>query len=52
MDRQTGSRWNILGQAVEGPMAGERLSPMVHGDHFWFAWIAFNPGTEVYIGAR
>ena len=52
VDRQTGSRWNILGQAVEGPMAGERLSPVVHGDHFWFAWMAFNPGTEVYTGAR
>ena len=52
VDRQTGSRWNILGQAVEGPMAGERLSPILHGDHFWFAWMAFNPGTEVYTGAR
>ena len=47
VDRQTRSRWNILGQAVEGPMAGERLSPILHGDHFWFAWIAFNPSTKV-----
>ena len=52
VDRQTGSRWNILGQAVGGPMVGERLSPILHGDHFWFAWIAFNPSTKVYTGAR
>ena len=48
IDNETGSRWNVLGKAVEGPLAGEALAPVVHGDHFWFAWAAFNPETRVY----
>lgn len=27
-DRETGSRWNPLGEAVEGPLAGRRLEPL------------------------
>ena len=48
MDEQTGSSWNILGQAIEGPLAGESLAPLVHGDHFWFAWAAFQPDTIIF----
>jgi len=48
VDRDTGSAWNVLGQAVDGPLAGKRLTPIVHGDHFWFAWAAFKPDTIVY----
>ena len=48
VDDQTGSVWNLLGQAVEGPLAGSRLTPIVHGTHFWFAWVAFKPDTLVY----
>ena len=47
VDRQTGSKWTVLGDAVEGPLEGSRLTPVVHGNHFWFAWSAFNPETEV-----
>lgn len=47
-DRETGSTWNILGQAIAGPLAGSQLAPIVHGNHFWFAWAAFNPDTAVY----
>ncbi len=50
VDEQTSSTWNILGQAVDGPLAGERLTPIVHGNHFWFAWAAFKPETIVYQG--
>lgn len=49
-DNETNSRWNVLGKAVEGPLAGEELAPVVHGDHFWFAWSAFNPDTRVFEG--
>ena len=49
-DQQTGSVWNILGRAVEGPLAGERLTPVLHGNHFWFAWAVFKPDTIVYQG--
>jgi hypothetical protein len=48
VDEETGSSWNILGQAVEGPLTGEQLQPIIHGDHFWFAWAAFKPDTLVY----
>ena len=47
-DLETGSRWDILGRAVSGPLAGEALTPIVHGDHFWFAWAAFKPETLIY----
>ena len=51
VDEETGSKWNILGRAVEGPLEGSRLAPVVHANHFWFAWAAFNPETEVRTGA-
>ena len=40
----------MLGKAVDGPLAGEELSPIVHGAHFWFAWAAFQPDTRIYQG--
>ncbi len=46
-DRQTGSTWNILGSAIAGPLAGSALKPIPHGNHFWFAWAAFRPGTRI-----
>ncbi len=46
-DRETGSVWNLLGQAVKGPFVGQRLRPVPHVDAFWFAWAAFNPDTSV-----
>lgn len=48
VDEETGSRWNILGQAIDGPLSGEHLTPVVHGDHFWFSWAAFKPDTIIY----
>ena len=48
VDDQTGTRWNLLGHAVDGPLAGARLEPVVHGTHFWFAWAVFKPHTTVY----
>jgi hypothetical protein len=50
VDNETGSVWSILGRAVEGPLAGERLTPIIHGDHLWFAWGAFKPDTLIYSG--
>ncbi len=49
-DEQTGSEWNILGQAIEGPLAGKSLDPIIHADHFWFSWAAFRPDTIIYAG--
>ena len=48
VDEQTGSAWSILGEALTGPLAGTKLEPIVHGNHFWFAWAAFRPNTAVW----
>jgi hypothetical protein len=47
-DEETGSVWNVFGRAVEGELAGAQLSREIAGPHFWFAWAAFRPETEVY----
>ncbi len=47
-DAETGSTWTILGEAVAGPLQGEHLRRVLAFDHFWFAWAAFHPETEVY----
>jgi hypothetical protein len=47
-DLKTGSKWNIHGESVKGSLAGAHLAPVVSGEHFWFAWVAFKPETEVW----
>jgi hypothetical protein len=48
LDEETGSEWNVLGEAVAGELEGQRLEPVVSIDHFWFSWAAFRPETRVY----
>jgi hypothetical protein len=48
VDNETGSEWDVLGQAVSGPLAGKRLTPVVAVNHFWFSWAAFKPETRIY----
>jgi hypothetical protein len=50
-DAETGSTWNTFGRAVDGPLEGTELTPVVSGNHFWFAWAAFKPETRVWDGA-
>ncbi len=47
-DAETGSTWDITGHAIDGPLAGTSLEPLNHGDHFWFAWAAFVPHTDIW----
>ncbi len=47
VDAETSTRWNILGEGVEGPLAGSELPKVEHLDTFWFAIAAFNPETVV-----
>lgn len=47
-DNETGSAWNIFGQATQGELAGKQLEQLLGRVDFWFAWAAFNPETEVY----
>ena len=50
IDNETGSTWNIFGEAVQGPSTGKRLTPVVHTNSFWFAVAAFKPDTMIYQG--
>lgn len=45
IDKGTGSRWNALGEAVEGPLAGERLTLLPHLNAPWAFWWAINPAV-------
>lgn len=45
VDTETRSTWNAAGTAVDGPLAGSSLEPVVTVQHFWFSWTAFAPGS-------
>lgn len=47
-DKETNSVWNIFGEAIKGELEGERLTPIVAVNHFWFSWAAFKPETRIY----
>jgi hypothetical protein len=46
-DDQTGTRWDILGRATDGPLAGHQLAAVEHVDTFWFAWAAYLPHARI-----
>ncbi len=48
IDAQTQSTWNAFGEAIDGELAGSQLNWVHAFPHFWFAWAAFHPETEVY----
>jgi hypothetical protein len=50
MDRETGTVWDLFGNAMDGPLAGEELTPVVNTNELWFAWAAFNADAPVYTG--
>ncbi len=52
IDEQTGSVWSLFGRAVDGPLAGQVLNPLVAVNHFWFSWVAFRPDTRVWTQQR
>ena len=47
-DEQTGSTWNAFGEAIAGELAGSQLNWVHAFPHFWFAWSAFHPETDLY----
>ena len=50
-DEQTGSRWDIFGRAVAGPLDGAKLAPVPGRiGQLWFSWAVYRPDTVVYIG--
>jgi len=48
IDRQSGTRWNLFGTGIDGPLSGRQLEPAPSGVHFAFAWLAFNPDSKIY----
>ncbi len=42
-DEQTGSEWNMAGQATDGPLAGTQLTPFPTRTSLWVALIAAYP---------
>lgn len=53
-DQETGSTWTIAGEAVDGSLQGERLTPRTNAYVlFWFAWRHFQPdGATFSAGAE
>jgi hypothetical protein len=49
VDKETGTKWNFDGEAVEGSMKGKSLARLPLDEGFWFSWVAFHPDTEVYV---
>ncbi len=47
---QTGTIWNFLGKAIDGPFAGSTLQQLPSYNAFWFAATALYPTLEVFTG--
>lgn len=48
-DEQTDSVWNFFGEAISGPLEGEKLTAVPFKlDTFWFAWAAYEPDTLIH----
>jgi hypothetical protein len=47
VDRETGSRWDIAGRAVEGPLKDWTLTWLDSTQVKWFAWAAEHPQTTI-----
>ena len=49
IDAETGSRWDIFGRAVSGPLQGAQLTPAPGRiGQLWFSWAVYRPDTVVY----
>lgn len=46
-DKNTESEWDITGRAVSGELEGERLTTVLFGDYFAFAWLVFYPESRL-----
>lgn len=48
VDEQTGSRWEVSGTAVDGPLRGSRLPYVFSGVEEFYIWAAFHPETGIF----
>ena len=48
-DAETSTLWSgVTGEAIAGPLAGERLRQLPAFAVFWFAWADFYPGADIF----
>lgn len=47
-DNETGSTWNLKGEAIAGSLRGQSLTPIPAHNSFWFAWATFWQNTGIY----
>ena len=52
VDFETGSTWNVLGAAVDGPLEGWQLTPIAAYSAYWFGWASFWQDTEIWDGGN
>lgn len=48
MTDEEGNKWDVFGQAVSGPRAGQKLQNVTGYRGYWFAFGTFYPGVEIY----
>lgn len=49
-DNMHNHQWNVKGEVVSLPNAGQKLEDINSFDVMWFAWFAFYPDTEIVNG--
>jgi Protein of unknown function (DUF3179) len=42
------SHWNYQGEALDGPMAGQKLAYIPSQVEDWYIWAAYHPATTIY----
>lgn len=47
-DEETSSTWDLTGYCIEGELKGKQLIPVIHSNHFAFAFLAFYPDCIIY----
>lgn len=48
-DAETHSRWRVSdGEAIDGPLQGQRLTRVVAHPAFWFGWYGFFPDSAIW----
>jgi Protein of unknown function (DUF3179) len=47
-DHETGSLWNVMGEAVSGPLAGTQLVYVNSGVEEWYGFAASHPDAEIF----
>ena len=46
-DGVAGLHGGMFGEAATGELEDDRLAAVIHANHFWFAWSAFFPDSEL-----